>query len=344
MASERLFKDIPPFPSNIPTAAISTLSLPTLRSGDTGTAHTLLTSAQELGLFRLDLHGDEVGEKLIEDIDSLFEASKVIMNLPPDVKNQYLHDPPRSFLGFKPRGASKIETMEPDRFEWFNIGQDGLTGSAPLQPLPEFMMEDLALFVSFLENSHDIIQLICRVLAVQLGLPPESFNSLQVPSKPSGTVIRFLKTFALPSEDLRTSMVQHTDFGTLTLLANVLGGLQTLAPGRSPKDQKDGAWLWVQPRPGCLIVNLGDAMAEWTGGVLRSNLHRIRYPPGEQRFLERHSVAILVRPERDSIMRNFMCKEKTDSLTAAEWEVKRFAALQHGEDHKKSTGGKTQAD
>ncbi|KAI4868887.1 Clavaminate synthase-like protein [Hypoxylon rubiginosum] len=227
--------------------------------------------------------------------------------------------------------------MELDRFEWFNIGQDGLTGCAPLQPLPEPMNTNLSLPKSFLEHGQDIIHMICRVLATQLNLPSDIFTSLQSPSKPPGTVIRLLKAYACPSaEDLRTSIIHHTDFGTITLLANVVGGLQILAPGKSPKESD--AWLWVRPRPGCLIVNLGDAMVEWTGGLLRSNVHRIRYPPGQQRFLDRYSIAILARLERDAIMKNLVCQDGESqnddnaNLTAWEWGVKKSSALMRGED------------
>ncbi|KAI1380117.1 hypothetical protein F4677DRAFT_405893, partial [Hypoxylon crocopeplum] len=251
-------------------------------AGDVSVAESLLSSAQKLGFFLLDLRDDNIGNNLIEEIDSLFDLSKVVMNLPSDIKQKYGNDPPRSFLGYKAQGGSKTETMEPDRFEWFNLGQDGLTECGPLQPLPELMNTNLPLLKSFLEHGQEIIQMVCRILATQLNLPSDSFTSLQLPSKPSGTVIRFIKAYACPSaEDLRTSMVHHTDFGTITLLTNVVRGLQILEPGKSTKEPD--AWSWVRPQPGCLIVNLGDAMVEWTGGLLRSNVHRIRYPPGQQR-------------------------------------------------------------
>ncbi|KAI0454621.1 oxidoreductase [Xylaria acuta] len=345
MASEKLFENIPPFPNDIPTAPISTISLAGLRSGDHSVAASLLTSAQELGFFLLDLRDDDIGKVLVEEIDKLFAMSKIVFNLPKETKQLYLHNAPKSFLGYKPQGYSKVETKQPDRFEWFNLGQDGLTGCAPLQPLPPVMESNLPLFKSFLKHGQNIIEMISRTLATQLGLPPDSFTSLQSPSKPSGTVIRFIKSHACQTaEDLRTSMIHHTDFGTITLLANVLGGLQVLRPGGSPDD--DSAWLWVRPQPGCLIVNLGDAMAQWTGGLLRSNVHRIRYPPGEQRFLDRYSVAILARPERDASMRRFAGQgedsENTedDNLTAWEWEVKKTLASARGQAIMMSRGGK----
>ncbi|XXH01753.1 hypothetical protein Hte_008114 [Hypoxylon texense] len=203
------------------------------------------------------------------------------------------------------------------------------------------MNAKLPLLKSFLEHGQDIVYTICRVLATQLSLPPDSFTSLQSPSKPSGTVIRLLKAYACPSaEDLRTSLVHHTDFGTITLLANVVGGLP-------PKESDSDAWLWVRPQPGCLIMSLGDAMVEWTGGLLRSNVHRVRYPPGQQRFLDRYSVALLTKLERDAIMKNLVRQDEesrsddTGNLKAWEWRggVKKTSALMKGDETVESKGG-----
>jgi isopenicillin N synthase-like dioxygenase len=96
-------------------------------------------------------------------------------------------------------------------------------------------------------------------------------------------------------------MVHHTDFSTITLLANVVGGLQVLAPGKDASDLED--WFWLRPRPGCLIVNLGDAMVQWTGGLLRSNCHCINYASGDQRNVDRYSLVIPARPERNASMK-----------------------------------------
>jgi isopenicillin N synthase-like dioxygenase len=249
------------------------------------------------------------------------------------------------FDSFKPRGGARTETNEPDRFEWLNVGQDGLLGNAPLQPLPELVHTHLPVFTSFLKHGQSIVSTINTTLATQLGVAPDTFTSLQSPKQASGTVVRLIKAYASPEqEDLRTSMVHHTDFGTITLLANVLGGLQILAPGKAPTDE--GAWLYVRPKPGCLIVNLGDAMVQWTGGLLRSNCHRINFAPGDQRFVDRYSLGLLVRPHRDASMRPLMGKAiqpNDKNLTAWEWEIEKAMALTRGDAVMQSKGGKPAA-
>ncbi|KAK9441955.1 oxidoreductase [Metarhizium brunneum] len=344
MASEKHFRHIPPFPDDVPVISMNTISLAGLRLGDGNAAQRMLAACQELGFFSLSLRGDSLGEAMMEDIDQLFDVGKDIMNLSQHVKQQYLHDIPRSFLGFKPLGHAKTETEEPDRFEWFNLGQDGLMGTAPLQPLPPLVHGHLALFTSFLKHGQTLLTAICSALEAQLSLPEGILTSSQTPTKPSGTVIRLIKALASPqAEDLRTSMIHHTDFGTITLLANVIGGLQILTPGGSATDES--AWRWVRPQPGCLIVNLGDAMVQWTGGILRSNVHRIRYPPGQQRHVDRYSLAILFRPEREASMRDKTGGDaagdvEDGNLTAWEWEVKKAMALARGDAVVQSKGGK----
>ena len=102
-------------------------------------------------------------------------------------------------------------------------------------------------------------------------------------------------------------------------------------------------------------MNLGDAMVEWTGGVLRSNLHRINFSPGEQRFKERYSVVLLNRPYYEADMRRMEggripaveveeelgLEEKggMGRVTMREWELRKMAALKEGRDCAASRGG-----
>jgi hypothetical protein len=99
MASEKLFSNIPPFPDDVPTASMHRISLTDLRSGDGATAKALLTACQGLGFFLLDLNGDSVGEQIIDEVDQLLGLDKDVLNLPDEVKEQYMHDIPKSFLG-----------------------------------------------------------------------------------------------------------------------------------------------------------------------------------------------------------------------------------------------------
>ncbi|KAI1127288.1 Clavaminate synthase-like protein [Nemania abortiva] len=333
MASKALFRGIPSFPQDVPTAVMTTISLQSLRSRQDQAEKDLLETCQDLGFFLLDLHGDDIGEVLIQEIDELFGVCQETLNLPREIKEEFQHDFPRSLLGFKPLGQAKTEKDEPDRYESFNLGQDGLMGNATLQKLPPTLYPHLPLITSYLKHCQDIVATLNSSLATQLKLPRDTFTALQSPTKLSGTVIRFLKALASPeSDDLRTALIHHTDFGTITLLANVVGGLQILQPGRLPTDED--AWSWVRPQPGCLIVNIGDAMSQWTGGLLRSSMHRVSHAPGHQRFIDKYSLVYLARPERTASMKALIgidgandSKKDEKTLTAWEWEIEKAMAM-----------------
>jgi isopenicillin N synthase-like dioxygenase len=99
----------------------------------------------------------------------------------------------------------------------------------------------------------------------------------------SGCHVRFIRTPPQPAENRGTALGEHTDFGSLTILFNRIGGLQVLLPGTQD-------WVYVKPVPGCAIINLGDAMVKFSAGLLRSNLHRVVSPPGRQAELVRYSL------------------------------------------------------
>jgi isopenicillin N synthase-like dioxygenase len=105
--------------------------------------------------------------------------------------------------------------------------------------------------------------------------------------------------------DQRTSLLAHTDFGSLTLLWNILGGLQILPPiaGDSDPDSVSGTWQFVLPETGYAVVNIGDALVSFTNGVLRSNVHRVTAPPSKQAEFERYSAGYFMRTGDEVIMR-----------------------------------------
>ena len=230
----------------------------------------------------------------------------------------------------------------------FNISRDAILGVTAQQPLPPPIETRLPTFQSYFQNGQRVIDTISTILATQLGLAPDALAKFQRPNRESGTICRVLRT--VPShkpEDLRSALIHHTDFGTITLLANIVGGLQILMPGHKPSDT--AGWTWIQPQPCHLIVNLGDAMVQWSGGRLRSNVHRIRYAPGEQQHVDRYSLAFLVRPEKNASMKAMLepvglqdwmaTSEKDRVMTAYEWEVEKVMAMKRGEYEVKSIGG-----
>ena len=151
------------------------------------------------------------------------------------------------------------------------------------------------------------MSLLLERLNQQLGLeriPGPVLPDLHKKTGISGDQVRFIRAPPQPMDDRQVALGAHTDFGSVTLLFNKLGGLQVYAPEELEhvQGQSYDGWLYVKPLPGHCIVNLGDAMVKFTGGLLKSATHRVVNPPGEEQGkLTRHSLVYFARPE-DNVM------------------------------------------
>ena len=185
------------------------------------------------------------------------------------------------------------------------------------------------------------------MLDTGLGLQRGTLASLVSQQRPSGTLLRMIRYATQPLADRRSSLQKHTDIGAITFLCSAVGGLQILTPGSDPADE--AAWRYVRPEPNCAIINLGDALVEWSGGILRSNMHRVTYPPGAQADYARHSLAYLVRGN-NSVSMNRLRSDKIPSaaedgeveldVSCDEWGLNKNRALAAGADCARSRGGR----
>ena len=160
----------------------------------------------------------------------------------------------------------KNEKGLPDRCEFLNVAQDDILGNEPMRPNPAPVHQNREVFRSFLKDATPIVQIILSILDTQLGLPKGTLASRQSPDEQSGTVIRMIRYPPRSPHDSGSALLGHTDIGTMTILCNVLGGLQILPPWAATDE--DSNWQYVKPEPECVIINLGDAFVEWTGEIL----------------------------------------------------------------------------
>jgi isopenicillin N synthase-like dioxygenase len=148
-----------------------------------------------------------------------------------------------------------------------------------------------------MSSAHGIVTLVLELLNDHLQLPTQMLQNMHRLEGHSGDQVRFIKAPPQPADDRRTALGEHTDFGSVTVLFNRLGGLQILPPGR------DAEWCYVRPLPNHAIINLGDAMVKFTNGLLRSNIHRVVSPPGGQASHTRYSLVYFNRPENEVKLR-----------------------------------------
>ena len=100
-----------------------------------------------------------------------------------------------------------------------------------------------------------------------------------------------------PASEPQVARGEHTDFGSITMLFNWLGGLQIR--DQSSTDGKPGEWVYVKPIPGSCVINLADSLVKLTAGILKSNIHRVAPAPGDQAGLPRYSLVYFAHPNDD---------------------------------------------
>ena len=243
----------------------------------------------------------------------------------------------------------KIEDGSPGRIAFYTISQDDALGNTLARSNPDIVETHRPFFRDFFIHAHSVISRILSHFDAHLDLPDGTLASFSPLNQASGTSLRLLK--APPSTadaKKRTDLVGHTDIGSITMLFNIIGGLQILPPTASdPPTEAD--WRYVRPVPDCALINLGDAMVQWSGGAVRSNMHRVATAPGAQMGAERFSVAYLVRPALGTSMRRLTGGKiipqaedgDEEDICAQDWERMRAAQIVQGVNKPKSIGGKT---
>ncbi|KAF5391868.1 hypothetical protein D9757_001847 [Collybiopsis confluens] len=321
---------LPEFPSNIPTHPLLVIDYGLLKRGDEREIDTLWNAATSLGFWYLKNHGCD------EDVEKMFEMGAETLDLPLKEKMKYEQGDGGISFGYKYIGASAVDVQgTPDSNELINIAKDDAL-AWPKQvhrsypPTVNAHMEST--IAPFMNKSVEINETILKVFNQKLALPDGMLGRLHLRQEISGCEARTIRAPRnMPQGKL--ALGAHTDFGSLSFLHNRLGGLQVLPPGADE-------WQYVKPIEGHAICNIGDALAIFGGGVLRSNIHRVCAPPGAQANFDRWSQVFFYRPGNSVALRPLvdespiiaeafsrLPEEQRDALTpgvtAYEWSTRR---------------------
>ncbi|KAF5131177.1 2-oxoglutarate-dependent dioxygenase gloE [Metarhizium anisopliae] len=293
----------PPFPDDVPTAPLLRLSLAKLRAREPDEVRRFTAACEALGFFYLDLGGDAV----LQQADALFDAGRALFDLPLAEKARYDFSRLGTYMGYKAVGASVADAAgNLDRNEFYNIGKDDVFELGRRWPAPEVLESRRALLRSFMQSAHGVVTLVLALLDAHLGLAPGTLGAMhRLLEGRGGDQVRFIRAPARGAEDARAvALGEHTDFGSVTVLFNRLGGLQVLMPpGAGVGAGAEPEWRYVRPLPGHAVVNLGDALVKFSNGLLRSNIHRVVEPPGDQAACARYSLVYFSRPEDHVVLR-----------------------------------------
>lgn len=149
--------------------------------------------------------------------------------------------------------------------------------------IPELQTTMTALLEELYTAGHALLQ----ALAVGLGQQTDHFDDLF--GHQAHARLKLLHYPARPSADHDQGAGAHKDYGFLSMvLQDTTGGLEA---------QIDGDWHAVTPRPGTLVVNLGETLELATSGYLTAARHRVISPPPDT---ERTSIAFFLNPRLDA--------------------------------------------
>ncbi|MCX4091479.1 isopenicillin N synthase family dioxygenase [Nocardia sp. alder85J] len=270
-----------------------------------GIAERLDSACRTVGFVQITGHGIPG-----DVIDALACALDDFFALPPEHKQRYRR-PPGDNRGYAPPKSESlsmslgIASASPvrDFYEAITVGVEAAAYPELDLPAAQYAHNswpDPASFrpavERYFEHAQALSRTLLRAFTDALRLPPGYFDTLVDHS------IEVLKmnNYALPESDLAiagelTGMGAHTDFGILTILwADRVPGLQML--------DRDGAWHDVQPAPGALLVNLGDAMARWTNDRWLATVHRVDPPVQDGRIRRRRSAAFFFDGNHDAVI------------------------------------------
>jgi len=263
------------------------------------TAAAMDAACRSCGFVQVRGHGIPVDAiaALGSAIDAFFalpEAAKLALRTPPDINR-----------GYAPRRSERLSLSlgieapsVADYFEAFNIG--AAASDFPGLDLPADVYAenvwpagradfDATAFRTALEvwfaQAGRVARTLCAVFADALAVDRQYFETVTSHSIDVLRLVHYAhRDDEPPLSPDATGMGAHTDYGIVTVLwADPVPGLQVLG--------SDGVWHDVIPEPGCLLVNLGDLTARWTGDRWRSTLHRVVPPVRDGRIARRRSAA-----------------------------------------------------
>ncbi|KAF7331563.1 1-aminocyclopropane-1-carboxylate oxidase [Mycena kentingensis (nom. inval.)] len=278
---------LPEFPTDVPTHPLLVINYERLKAGDEAEIEKLWGAATSLGFWYLNNHGaDELAE-------GMFEMARETMQLPMEEKLKFEQGDEGNSFGYKAAGANAVDaTGTLDTVEFINVAKDDALAwpASARRTYPSTVNANMERVITpFVKKSLEVNTTILGIFSRKLGLPEDAFEKRHRLDEFSGSETRVIKNPPTPNSPLKVAIGAHTDFGSLSFLHNRLGGLQVLPPGYEE-------WQFIKPLSGHAICNIGDALSLFSGGILRSNLHRVVPPPGLQSAHERWSLVFFTRP------------------------------------------------
>ena len=112
----------PPFPTDIRTAPLVSISLSKLQHGDEAESAAFYTACKDLGFFYLELSGTEVGEAIIAEAEQLDTLQRRFWKLPQAEREAFAREKIDAFFGYRQVKLGVVgEDGVEERNETYNV-------------------------------------------------------------------------------------------------------------------------------------------------------------------------------------------------------------------------------
>jgi isopenicillin N synthase-like dioxygenase len=257
-------------------------------------AQKLGRSFEDYGFAIIADHG--ISDELIHRAEA---KAKAFFALPDDVKRMYFMEGGGGARGYTPFGIETAKGAKAhDLKEFWHVGRDLPPGHKFRSHMPDNVWPDEVpsfkdtfqeLFASFDRTGLKILRAIARYLKTDEDYFIDTVRD-------GNSVMRLLHYPPIegePGSHVRAGA--HEDINTITLLLGAEeAGLELLT--------SDGRWIAVSPKPGELVVNIGDMLQRLTNGRLRSTSHRVVNPPPERWGKSRYSMPFFLHFRSDFLI------------------------------------------
>jgi isopenicillin N synthase-like dioxygenase len=236
-----------------------------------------------------------------QDLADLMASAQAFFALPEEEKRAVRWSGTGPWQGWQPVYDSGPAASPMERFEVALPDPDGFGSTAewaatfgqwPVRP------EDMrATWARYYRTMRELANHLVTLIAEALSLPESDLPAWTAHQHSNLCVNHYLAQFEPPKPGAIRSGA-HTDIGGITLLwaeNNPGGGLEAhLGPG--------GTWVPVVFPPNALLLQAGDLLHLWSGGLIPANNHRVvnpsRDPEVEQ--TDRYSVVFFHHPDLDA--------------------------------------------
>jgi isopenicillin N synthase-like dioxygenase len=151
--------------------------------------------------------------------------------------------------------------------------------------LPDWIPGFREAWQQYFDECYESVLRIQRGLGIALGVGASFFEDQPGYPLLNLRMLHYPPESRVNTEDGRIGCGAHTDYGTITVLADDgVGGLQV--------KPREGDWIDINIPDDHLVVNLADLLAIWTNDRYVSNPHRVMNPPNTHRY----SIPLFVTP------------------------------------------------